>query len=214
MSDKNISISQTTQQYIRLRPALRECLLINVINYSALARKIAIEHNIKKIPAVLAAIQRYFNKHKNTSDSSRNVLHLLKQSQINIRSKVATMTIYKPYNRSSLTKILEAHQYWGNLTNVIESNRFSTLITDENFIDLLRQEFKSATAKVTKRLSQVTLTFPKQIETTPGVVAYVCSLLSLHNINIRDLVSCADEVVITVNKDDVQLLLSILSTDN
>jgi hypothetical protein len=205
------SISQVTQHYIRTHPAIQECLLTGIVNMSALARLIGDHYNLGNFTAVLAACQRYARRGVGQGLKAREIVQLVLQSQINVKGKITTVGIVRPYDRTILEQITAAARKFGGAVNIIQGEKVTTIIVEDMLLDSLRNYLKGSNHHINRKLASITLTFPKDIETTPGVVAYVCALLAVHNINIRELISCADEFTILIDKKDVSASLTILS---
>ena len=93
MPDKR-SIAEIVREYIGAHPSIMDCLRYGVINYSALSRMIMDEYKIDNMVAVLIASRRYaeeLQKEKNYLE--KRIKEILKRSRINIKTKVATVTL-------------------------------------------------------------------------------------------------------------------------
>ncbi|MCI4367790.1 MAG: hypothetical protein L3K08_08560, partial [Thermoplasmata archaeon] len=82
-----------TRQYIDEHPSIREALLDDLVNYTALARKIQAERNLRNEEAVTVACRRY-QRNLVTPDPARGaVREVLTQSRLQVHSRVALLRI-------------------------------------------------------------------------------------------------------------------------
>ncbi len=84
---------------------IRECLAMDMVNYSKLARRIAKEINAKKIPAVVAACRRYASSLRKGKKEETGI-ELLKKSEkrIIMAKKQAHLTF--TISEKNLPKVL------------------------------------------------------------------------------------------------------------
>src|SRR3989338_835970 len=61
-----------------------------------------------------------------------------------------------------------------------------------------------------KNLAEITIKSPKEIETTPGTYAYVCSLFWENNINIVETLSCWTDSIFLIKEEDVGKAINLL----
>ena len=61
-----------------------------------------------------------------------------------------------------------------------------------------------------KNLAEITIKSPKEIETTPGTYAYLCSLFGENNINIIETLSCWTDTIFLVKEEDVGKVMGLL----
>ena len=80
------------RDYIASHPSVADALKMDIVNYSALARKIGRELGIRREEAVLAACRRYpVEKLRGYSEDA--IRRMLQKSRIQTRTKVATITV-------------------------------------------------------------------------------------------------------------------------
>ena len=99
-------IAKIAERFIAANPEVQDCLSMDMINYSKLARKISMETGAKSIPAIVAACRRHAEKLRMMKQESG--IGILKKSKkrINIEGQKANITL--TVNEKNLSKVLEA----------------------------------------------------------------------------------------------------------
>ena len=59
-------------------------------------------------------------------------------------------------------------------------------------------------------MAQITLIFDERIETTPGVVSFVYSLLASNAVNIREEMSCWTDLLLLLDERDAARAMEVL----
>jgi aspartokinase len=206
-----MSITKLTEQYIAEHPSIKDALKKDLINYSALSRAICDELNIKKFDAVLIACRRYFWKVKNQEPHEKNIIELLKGAKLRVRNKIAVAIFEKPRDLESIYLLQQALKKKKADFNLIEGEDAITIVTNEEYIDLLEKKFRFNILKTTKGLVQITLIFNEKIETTHGVVSSIYSLLSENGVNINEEMSCWTDLMLIIDKNDLGKTMKLLS---
>ncbi len=100
-------IARLAAKYIKSRPVIEECLALDLINYSKLARRISSEIRAKNIDAVIAACRRhaYSVRKAGMRESPLSVIKTSRKS-IEISGKKARVTL--TVGESQLTSVLNA----------------------------------------------------------------------------------------------------------
>lgn len=88
-----MKIARQTEKYIAGNPVVKECLAMNMVNYSKLARRIGKELNIGHIPAIVVACRRYSNKFKKSREKTGFQLLKKSEKKIIISNKQAHITL-------------------------------------------------------------------------------------------------------------------------
>lgn len=206
-----MNITRLTQQYISERPSVKDCLTRGLINYSALAREICREHKIRKLPAVVVACRRYRGRIKQSSSRDRAIRSLISHAKLRVHSKMAVATISKPRDYSQLLEIqANVRTRRGDLT-FIEGDEAVTLVTNADFLTLIRERLKGQILDEQAGLALLTMIFSRKIETTPGVVSFIYGRLAEAGINLIDEMSCWTDVIMVIEEEDLPRALQALS---
>jgi ribosomal 50S subunit-recycling heat shock protein len=188
-----MTIAQDVRNYLKNRPYVLEALEKGIVNLSELSRQIQKELKINNIIAVKAALRRFSAelqkcKHKR----EEKVLKLLKKSTITLYDGKAVAITNKPMEVENKIKVsLE-----GKFVYLIEKN-----VLAEVKDTLQRHE----------NCAMVVIHSPVELEVTPGVVAFLTTLLAEQNINIIEFISCWTDTIIIVEKRDSLKTYKILS---
>jgi len=180
-----MNIARDVRNYLKNKPYILEALEKNIVNLSELARKIQSELRIKNFSAIKAALRRFSEetkKHKQRREE--RVLKLLKKSVITV------------YDGNSIV-------ITGEQTDLKEKVKVN--LKDSVVYLLDRSELPRITKDVLKKNENCTtimIKSPEEIETTPGVVAFLTSLLSEQNVNVIEFISCWTETIIVVDRKD------------
>jgi len=188
-----MTIAQSVRNHLRNKPYLLEALEKGIVNLSELSRQIQKELKTSNTPAVKAALRRYaldLQKHKQKREE--RVLQVLKRSGITVFDKKAVIITSKELETSNGLKVdlLGKHVYLLDKGELPE--RVSTLVKHDN-------------------CTMIVVHSPEELEATPGVVAFLTTLLSKQNVNMIEFISCWTETIIVVEKKDSLKTYEVLS---
>ena len=204
------NIQKQTEEYISAHPAILDSLKNGLINYSKLARLICKELNIKSFDAVLIACRRSYYKFKKSKAQEQQIVDILKRSRIEVKNKIIVVVLEKQVYYDSVLELGKEIKRKAETFHVIESNNAITLITSEDFLEKINSKFKQRIINLQTNLAEVTLKSPKELETTPGVMGYLFSLLAQNNINIVETMSCWTDTLFVVHDNDIQKIINVL----
>ena len=208
-----MSITKLTENYILEHSSIKDCLKNGLINYSSLSRQIASELKLdlkKNFDAILIACRRFKRKLKKEEVHENKILKILKESKIEIKNKIIAVVLEKDIFFENLIYLEKEIKKKKEIFRVIESASGITLITTEDFLDLIKKYFKNKIILENKNLAEITIKSPKEIETTPGAYAYLCSLFGENNINIVETLSCWTDTIFLVKEEDVGKVMGLL----
>ena len=208
-----MSITKLTENYILQHPSIKDCLKNGLINYSSLSRQIAFESDLnpkKDFDAILIACRRFKRKLKKEEIHENKILKILKESKIEIKNKVIAIVLEKGIHFQNLIDLEKEIRKTKEIFRVIEGISAITIITTEDFLDLIKKYFKNKIMLENKSLAEITIKSPKEIENVPGTYAYLCSLFGENNINIVETLSCYTDTIFLVNEGDVGKVIGLL----
>jgi hypothetical protein len=192
MSQNNIPISMVVTTYLKQKPFVLEAVEQEIVNYSALARKITENLGNVNFEAVkstlirLAKDLRYKKKQRELK-----IINLLKKADFSINNKIATIHHISPLN--------------------IESIAFSK--TPSGYMYFVKENIaeKSTFKKIDFGYAIIHIKNPKEIEDTPGVAAFLLSTLATENINVVHLMDCREDTFLVIKEFDAPLSFRVLS---
>jgi aspartokinase len=193
------NISELVWLYVKRRPFLKEVLRENIVNYSALARKISLDAfgDLEHEAAVKMALIRLSSKMENIeTDLEEKILTLLKRSSMVIKSKVAVVITTKQLEE---VKPLSFAQSGRHLTYIIEQRKLEILPKRKNIY------------KIEENLNLITIESPEELEDVPGVISYILGALASEGINVVEFISCYTDTLLVVKQADTESAYRILS---
>ena len=188
-----MTIAQNVRNHLRNKPYLLEALERGIVNLSELSRQIQEELKTDNTSAVKAALRRFsgeLQKHKVKREEK--VLQLLKRSGIVVYDRKSVMITAKELDTKSGMKVdlLGKHVYLLDRSEMPE--RINALVKHEN-------------------CTMIVVHSPEELEATPGVVAFLATLLAEQNVNIIEFISCWTETIMVVEKKDSLKAYEVLS---
>jgi aspartokinase len=188
-----MTIAQDVRNHLRNKPYLLEALEKGIVNLSELSRQIQEELKTDNTSAVKAALRRFsgeLQKHKQKREEK--VLQLLKRSGIVVYDRKSVMITAKELDTKSGMKVdlLGKHVYLLDRSEMPE--RINALVKHEN-------------------CTMIVVHSPEELEATPGVVAFLATLLAEQNVNIIEFISCWTETIMVVEKKDSLKAYEVLS---
>lgn len=179
-----MTVARDVRDYLKNKPYILEALEKGIVNLSELSRQIQKELKTDNIIAIKAALRRFsgeLQKHKHKREEK--VLQLLKKSTITVYDGRSVTITDRPIETKEKIKVnLE-----GKFVYLLEKNNLAE-ITDA--------------LKMHENCAMIVIHSPEELEATPGVVAFLASLLAEQNINIIEFISCWTDTIIVVERKD------------
>lgn len=207
------SITKLTERYVLERPSAKDCLKNGLINYSSLSRQIANDLSLdlkKNFNAILIACRRLKKKLKKEESHENKILGILKESKIEIKNKVMAVVLEKDAFFGDLLNLEKEIKRRKEIFRIIEGLSAITIVTSEDFIDLIKRYFRNKIIIENMNLAEITIKSPREIETTSGAYSYLCSLFGENNINIVEALSCWTDTIFLVKEEDAGKVISLL----
>jgi len=205
--------SELTEKYLEEHPSIKDCLKHGVINYSKLSRKIAKELDIEKktsLEAILIACRRYEAKLKDEKILEDKILNILKKSELEIKNKIVVAIIDKKSYTGNLDEIEKKIRKTADVFYAIEGTKVFTIIFSEKYLEDLQTLFGKTIIKISKNLAMITIKSPKDLENTPGVIAFVSSIFSEHGVNIVETMSCWTDTIFVISENNIPTVMNFL----
>ena len=188
-----MTIAQNVRNHLRNKPYLLEALEKGIVNLSELSRQIQEELQIENMSAVKAALRRFseeLQKHKQKREEK--VLQILKRSAMAVYDRKSVIITTKEIDTKTGMKV----DLLGKVVYLLDRSdmpeRTSALVKHDN-------------------CTMIVVHSPEELEATPGVVAFLTTLLAEQNVNIIEFISCWTETIIVVEKKDSLKAYEVLS---
>ena len=155
-----MTVAKNVRSYLRNKPYLLEALEKGIVNLSELSRQIQEELQTKNTSAVKAALRRFaeeLQRHKQKREEK--VLHVLKRSDMAVYDRKSVMITNKEIDVKNALKVDLLDKYVYLIRPKRPSGRIiSALVKHED-------------------CTMIVIHSPEELETTPGVVAFLATLL-------------------------------------
>lgn len=212
------SVGKVAEDIINRSPFLREAMTENLINISALARKIkpeideAFDEDIKE-GAIIMAIKRltpgtYYRLNLKIESIVREIGDFLVRSNLNAFTFENSDTLSE--KQTELIELLEKDKkksFYTISKGVTETSIVTNLFEKADILELLKSEkLKSRN----ENLASITVQLPTLNTEVYGVYYYILKQLAWEGLNIVDIISTANEFTIIFNQADIDRAFRIL----
>lgn len=205
------SISSTVREYIYRNPTIKDAIMMGIVNYSSLARKIMNELKINNFEAVETALKRIPREEKDTG----NIRKALKNSKIETVTGVSYIVL-----KSSSENIKKAASLLSSIINdynqyrIIQGIQGTVVVIDDHEYDKIINNFQRGEIIEKKRgLGEIIITSRDDITFIRGYVAYVSNILAVNDINLLQLVSFYTDITVIIDTKDMAKAFTALMTE-
>jgi aspartokinase len=206
------TVARQVRDYISGHPSISDALKMDIVNYSALARKISRELGIRREVAVLAACRRYpVEKLRGYSEDA--VRRTLQKSRIQTRTKVATIIVVEGVDvLQRLGDVVEELLDENKVCRLIQVSQGTVIIVDDDSVTRVTRKLREGQlVSVNKNLVEIAVTSPETIESTPGMLAFLATALASRGINIIQVMSCYTDTIFLLEREDMTLAVDVLT---
>jgi sulfur transfer complex TusBCD TusB component (DsrH family) len=205
-------ITEGVRQYIESHPVVADAIRMGIANNSAVARRIAKDRQYSQFQAVLAAVRRYPLVGP-TTQRDEVVRRVLRQSRIETRTKIATVTVTQGIDvLQRLGDVVEELLDENSICRLIQVSRGTVIILEEDSVPRLTKRLRESQIIGTRRgLVELAVTSPESIEQTPGLLALLASVLAARGINIVQGMSCYTDTIFILGRADMTRAVEALT---
>jgi len=192
------------ERFFSRNPDIKESRDKGLINRRALARYIAEKEHIpmKNFDALVMALRRY------PSESSKaiNYAGLFRSMRTTARDSIAIVCL-----RNS-EKVLDKIQHLfrsieigpNDTFKVVNSSLTIKLFSDMSKLKQIKEYFdKDEILEIYDNVGEINIILPKKVISTYGVLSYITSQLSIHKINILELLTSTPELLIYIENKNL-----------
>jgi len=206
MAQKQPRVTRNTEKIIDHDAAIRKDLARGLINVRALARFVQLLLGPSaSLDAIISAIHRYRGFLREELKEESRVNALLGRTRLNLRNKVVDITLTNEARvQAKLAELVRLIDFAkGEILRVVQGVESIKLIVDEKNLEKVLESFnKAEVISILRDLSEIIASFPKEAEKTPGIVAKIATELSLNDINLTEILSCAPELILVVSEKE------------
>jgi len=206
------TVARQVREYIASHPSIADALKMDIVNYSALARKVCKELGIRREEAVLAACRRYpVEKLRGFSEDA--VRRMLGRSRVETRTKVATVILVEGVDvLQRLGDVVEELLDENKECRLIQVSQGTVIIVDDDSVSRVTRKLRPEhIVSVTRGLVEIAVTSPESIEKTAGLLAFLAGALASRGINIVQEMSCYTDTIFILNRKDMTRAIEVLT---
>ena len=206
------TVARQVREYIASHPSIADALKMDIVNYSALARKVCKELGIRREEAVLAACRRYpVEKLRGFSEDA--VRRMLGRSRVETRTKVATVILVEGVDvLQRLGDVVEELLDENKECRLIQVSQGTVIIVDDDSVSRVTRKLRPEhIVSVTRGLVEIAVTSPESIEKTAGLLAFLSGALASRGINIVQEMSCYTDTIFILNRKDMTRAIEVLT---
>ncbi len=215
MAEEKVSIAKIVKEIILSRPAIKECLILDVINYSALARVILKELEKENIKTSAGAVKMALIRigeglKKERAFFEEKIKNVVAKTVIELQSDLTVITAERRAvlnNLEQLFKVMENARFF-QLTQGVET--FTLVLSSEEKEKVLEIIQPKAIVDLIEEQTAIVLISPEEIIETPGIIAIMTSTLSSSGVNITQIISCHKDTIFVLNRRDAPKAYQIL----
>jgi len=212
-SSSKESLAEKTRAYIDAHPSIKDCVSKGLVSYSSLARLIMKDLGIDNEEALMIACRRYADKLSVTSDHEKDILKILKDSRLEMRTKICIVTAKNDWTvLHKMDNLFKDLWNENSIMQVVQSASAVTIIADRSLRDRITDTVgRFNVIKIRENLVEIAVKSPEKIVDTSGVIAYLITNLSDAGINIEETVSCHTDTIFIVKEADMIDAYSVLT---
>ncbi|MES2154784.1 MAG: ACT domain-containing protein [bacterium] len=198
------SVAQQVRAYIDGRPVVRDALAMDIVNLSALTRRIRDETGLGSEEAVLVACRRYVPRNA-SPDYQAAIRKVLDKSKLEVRTRMAVLTAHPSWKLfGRLEKAMNQAGGRSHPIHVLHGSESITIITDETLLGEMQEILGTEDLiKVRRGLVELNIRSPDSVEDVPGTLAFLASSLSSKGINFIEVISCYKDNMFLIEEDDL-----------
>jgi aspartokinase len=208
------NIAKEVKRYLDKSPCIRRNLDIDLINISALARRIINEQNLDKtaILATISAIRRYkLDYHNPIFDKATKILQMT--PAISTKGRLVSLSFFKESEFQELLteicSIIDSRNR--DVFRIIQSEKNIVIIVEEENLKKLKSFFqKHKNYKIYRNIVEIKLNANPIIQKTSGIIALLTTELAISDINIVTIMGFTTELLLYVEEKDLIKALDVL----
>ncbi len=203
-----------TRRYIDEHPSIRACLAWDIVNFTALARRILEEKGLKNEEAVTVACRRYQRQMQAEAPLDERMLGVIRGSRLEVRTRLAIITA-----RNDWEALLRVDEAAGellkdrrHLLQLIQGPGALTILLEDDLLSsLLPGLGKGYVLDIYRGLAALTVRSPISIVETPGVLAFLANALARRGLNCLEIVSSHTDNTFVLDEKDLVNAFQVLS---
>ncbi|MBS3171305.1 hypothetical protein J4449_01695 [Candidatus Woesearchaeota archaeon] len=190
------SVQQTVSNLLSKEICVTRNLFQKLINIRALARYLIKKYSLNtSLDSVISSIRRY--DIQKLDEDKKRILTLFKDAVISTRNNLTCITL-KNFSLKDLTKLSELKGL-----NFVKGSRDFKIVVDKKDVNHVKDLFHGKIKKIEDDLSEISILLTDKVLKQKGILAEIANDISIHNININEILICPPEFLILVNSKDM-----------
>lgn len=217
-SSEERSVASSVKEVVSYHPSIRDCLVMDLLNYSSVADFLApeVEITLRKKDVSSDAIKmalirlREDLKEESRTISEKRITDIIKNSKLELKNEIVVLTVGTESFKENIMQVMQAvdRSRFMQLTQGVSS---VTIALDSDLYDDLKEIFSRGNVKdVVHDQSAIVMISSRDIIGTPGVISYIISSLARRGINITQIMSCHTDTVLIIDRKQALLAYSLL----
>ena len=204
-------VAGLVRERVERDPCLSDCLARGVVNLSELARQLAgeLEETLgveASVPAIKMALHRLSRRLR--GDLKARVEAVLSRSTLIIHDSVSVATFPGNLMPKALSVAAEIASK-ARFIQVTQGFRNATIVVSSEDLDYIIERVGEPLG-VIRDQAAIIIVSPEEIITTPGVIAYLTTYLSVNGVNITQIISCYIDTIIVLDSKQATKAYNLL----
>jgi len=208
------NVADETRRYLDSRPSIRDCLRYDIVNFTALARRIRRETGLESQEAVEIACRRYRRQMQEEAHQEELLRAVVRASHLELRSHVASITVQG--DLAFLGRVLVSTE-----RTIVRRDRILQLFEGAGSVTILCEEAilapilsmlpRESIISIRRRLSVVSVRSPEDVLVTPRVLSFLADAIGRWGINCVEMISVYTDTHFALRSSDALRAFEILS---
>lgn len=205
---KLVTAADVTRAYIDEHPSIREALKDDLLNYTAIARKLMAERDLRHEEAITIACRRYQRDLIVADPPNEAVQRVLSRSRLQVHSHIALVRIRDDSELIdrllSLARRTLPALSGRRVFEVLQGTRATTIVCEESYLTTLLPEIPvRLRVAVEHGLAILAFRSGAEVAETPGVLSHIAEALYRRGINCLETVSVHTDSIFVFRDRDV-----------
>ena len=205
---KAASAADVTRAYIDEHPSIREALKDDLLNFTALARKVQGERPLRNEEAVTIACRRYQRELARDTPERTAIRRVLAESRLQVHSRVALVRLRDDSEvidrLLALARRTLPSASGRRVFEVFQGTRATTILCEESYLSTLLPEVPVRLQVAVERgLATLVFRSRPEVAETPGILGYIAEMLYRRGINCLETVSVHTDSIFVFRDRDV-----------
>ncbi len=205
---RSLSIADATREYIDEHPSIREALRQDLLNYTALARKIQAERELANEEAVTIACRRYQRGLLSEGAAETALRAIVRKSRLQVQSRLALVRMRDDWE--IVDRLLDVGRSIlpgpapRRVFQLFQGTQAITLLCEEAFLSSLLPVIPpKARVAVERGLGVIAFRSEPDVAETPGVLSHMVDALYQRGINCLETVSVHTDSLFVFRDRDI-----------